>query len=147
MLNQKDISYFNFQFLENKKFWKRLGGKPNFEKKTVLDFGCGHGALSIEIAQSGAKEIKGIDLENGPLDFAKKNLELNYSKFRENCAKVIEEGIRSGDFKPVDSMEHASFIIAVVDGISLQWLFDETGFDYDSTIKNASALILSSLVK
>ncbi len=71
----------------------------------------------------------------------------HYSKFRENCAKVIEEGIASGDFRPVDSMQHASFIIAVVDGISLQWLFDETGFDYDNTIKNASELILSSLVK
>ncbi len=120
MLNQKDISYFNFQFLENKKFWKRLGGKPNFEKKTVLDFGCGHGALSIEIAQSGAKEIKGIDLENGPLDFAKKNLELNYSKFRENISfsnlNILEKDIEKKFDLIVskDTFEHTQNLDTVI---------------------------------
>jgi len=84
MINQKDISYFNFQTIENKKFWKRLGGKPDFKEKSVLDFGCGHGALSIEMADLGAKEVTGIDLEEGPLDFANKNLELNHAKFKKN---------------------------------------------------------------
>ena len=42
-------------------------------------------------------------------------------------------------------MQHASFIIAVVDGISFQWLFDESGFDYSNTIdKHASEQILKS---
>ena len=71
----------------------------------------------------------------------------HYSKFRENCAKVIEEGKQSGDFKDIDSNEYASFIIGLVDGLSLQWLFDETGFDYDSTINNASKLVLDGLLK
>ena len=30
-------------YIDNYKFWKRLGGKPNFKNKTVLDFGCGYG--------------------------------------------------------------------------------------------------------
>ena len=75
MINQKDVSYFNFQSIENTKFWKRLGDKPNFKEKSVLDFGCGHGALSIEAAELGAKEVTGIDLEDELLDFANKNLQ------------------------------------------------------------------------
>jgi 2-polyprenyl-3-methyl-5-hydroxy-6-metoxy-1,4-benzoquinol methylase len=120
MINQKDISYFNSQFLENKKFWKRLGGKPNFEKKTVLDFGCGHGALSVEIAQCGAKEITGIDLEDGPLDFAKKNLELNYSNFKENInfsnVDILEKDLEKKFDLIVskDTFEHTQRLDAVI---------------------------------
>ena len=37
MLNKSDVDYFNSGDLENKKFWKRLGGKPNLENKSVLE--------------------------------------------------------------------------------------------------------------
>ena len=79
MLTKHNIDYFNLGKSENKKFWERLGGKPNFENKTVLDFGCGHGALSVEIAESGAKKVLGVDLEEENIDFAKENLEKNFS--------------------------------------------------------------------
>jgi len=51
MLEKKDIDYFNFGKIENSKFWRRLGGKPNLENKSVLDFGCGHGSLCLDIAK------------------------------------------------------------------------------------------------
>ena len=57
MLNKKDIDYFNFGKIENEKFWRRLGGKPDLKNKSVLDFGCGHGALCVDIAQSAAKTV------------------------------------------------------------------------------------------
>ena len=82
MLNKKDINYFNFGKLENKKFWKRLGGKPNLKGKSVLDFGCGHGALCVDIAQSEAKIVNGIDLEENLLKFANDNLEINYKNLK-----------------------------------------------------------------
>ncbi len=69
----------------------------------------------------------------------------HYSKFRENCARVIDEGVSRGVFRKVDPIEQASFIIAVIDGISLQWLFDENVFDYDRTMKLASRQILDGL--
>ena len=70
MLNQKDLNYFKFGKVENIKFWKRLGGKPNLSGKTILDFGCGHGALCIDIADSGAKSVLGIDLSDNLLNFS-----------------------------------------------------------------------------
>jgi len=78
-MKKHNIDYFNFGRIENKKFWKRLGGKPNFENKTVLDFGCGYGALSVEIAESGAKKVLGIDLEEEYIEFAEENLKKNFS--------------------------------------------------------------------
>ena len=61
MLSNEDLDYFNYGSVENKKFWKRLKGKPDFENKSILDFGCGHGAMCIEIAKSGASSVKGIE--------------------------------------------------------------------------------------
>ena len=83
MLNKSNIDYFNFGDVENKKFWKRLGGKPNLENKSVLDFGCGHGSLCIDIAQSGAKKVKGIDITENLLKFADINLKENYAEFKD----------------------------------------------------------------
>ena len=50
MLDKHHLDYFNLGKKENEKFWRRLDEKPNFKGKTVLDFGCGHGALAIEIS-------------------------------------------------------------------------------------------------
>ena len=72
MLEKNDLDYFNYSRSENIKFWKRLKQKPDFKNKTVLDFGCGHGALSIDIGLLGAKFTLGIDLEEKLLNFAKK---------------------------------------------------------------------------
>jgi AcrR family transcriptional regulator len=69
----------------------------------------------------------------------------HYAKFRETCATVISEGVQSGSFKKVDPHYYASFILAVIDGISLQWLFDETVFDYSEVVKMAKEQILQGL--
>ena len=58
-----DIDYFKYGKIENKKFWKRLGSKPDFKNKKVLDFGCGHGSLTLDIVALGAQKVIGIDLE------------------------------------------------------------------------------------
>ncbi len=78
MLNKKDIDYFNFGKLENEKFWRRLGGKPVLKDKNILDFGCGHGALCVDMAKNGARHITGIDLEDNLISFANENLNNNY---------------------------------------------------------------------
>ncbi|MEZ4740995.1 MAG: TetR/AcrR family transcriptional regulator [Bdellovibrionota bacterium] len=71
----------------------------------------------------------------------------HYAKFRETAATVISEGMKIGSFRKVDPIEYSSYIIAVIDGISLQSLFDETVFDYDKIIKKVKNLLISGLVK
>ena len=69
----------------------------------------------------------------------------HYTKFRETCATVIEDGIQSGEFKALNALEQASIIIATIDGVSLQWLFDESAFDYDQLMKAAVKQVTDSL--
>ncbi len=71
----------------------------------------------------------------------------HYQNFREACSKVILEGIQKGAFREVNPMEYSSLIIALVDGISMQWLFDETAFDYDLVLKEIKTLVLQNLKK
>jgi SAM-dependent methyltransferase len=79
MIEKKDLAYFNYGEIENEKFWRRFRHKPKLKDKSVLDFGCGHGALCIDLANNGAKSVTGIDLEEKLLDFANKNLNKNFS--------------------------------------------------------------------
>lgn len=71
----------------------------------------------------------------------------HYGKFRDTASRVIQEGITAGAFKKVDPLLYASYVIAVIDGLSLQWLFDETVYDYDQVSKTAGQLIMDGLLK
>ena len=62
-------AYFRFQLDDNAKFWSRMGGRPDLAGKAVLDFGCGHGALSLDLARHGAKKVLGIDLSDQRVRF------------------------------------------------------------------------------
>jgi AcrR family transcriptional regulator len=71
----------------------------------------------------------------------------HYTKFRDSASLVIKEGIDKGVFRQVDPKNYSSYVIAVIDGLSLQWLFDEAVFEYDSITKSASKLLLEGLKK
>jgi AcrR family transcriptional regulator len=76
----------------------------------------------------------------------RKAIAKHYAKFRETAAKVIAEGVKSGAFRKVDPIEYSSYLIAVIDGISLQSLFDESVFDYDNISKKSSRLLINGLI-
>ena len=123
MLNKKDVTYFNYSKEQNKKFWRRLNVAPNLKGKSVLDFGCGHGALSIDLALSGAKLIYGIDLEEKPLEFANINLKRNYHSFKEiikfEKIDILETNINQKfDFVvSKDTFEHTTNLPEVLEKI------------------------------
>lgn len=71
----------------------------------------------------------------------------HYAKFRESAAAVIKEGIDSGTFRAIEPREYASYVLAVIDGISLQWLFDNNVFDLDGIVKKATRLLIDGLLK
>lgn len=52
------------------RFWRRLGGRPDFRGATVLDLGCGNGELSRDIVRAGAHSVLGIDIERRLVDRA-----------------------------------------------------------------------------
>ncbi len=70
----------------------------------------------------------------------------HYSKFRDSAIQVIREGVEQGVFRAVDPIQYASYVVAVIDGLSLQWLFDEGSFDYDGITKKSTSLLLEGLL-
>jgi cyclopropane fatty-acyl-phospholipid synthase-like methyltransferase len=77
-LLQRDIDYFKWGEYENPRFWARLGRKPPLKDMRVLDVGCGHGSLCIDIALSGAEKVVGLDIDSHRIEFANENLRRNY---------------------------------------------------------------------
>jgi AcrR family transcriptional regulator len=71
----------------------------------------------------------------------------HYAKFRTATASVVQQGIDAGVFKAVDPSHAASMVISLVDGLSLQWLFDETVFVYDEIVKSCEDLVLRYVQK
>ena len=79
MLRQRDLDYFRVRgSIENPRFWPRFGGMPNFNDAIVVDIGCAHGSLCVNIAQAGAKRVIGIDIFQEVIDFANENIRQNY---------------------------------------------------------------------
>ena len=62
-------AYYDEQTESNAEFWHRFGSRPDVTGKRVLDLGCGHGAMSVELARAGA-EVLGIDLDRDRIAFA-----------------------------------------------------------------------------
>ncbi len=67
-----------------------------------------------------------------------------YNICRQIGAEIVEQGITEGVFRPVNREEAAAIIRAVFDGLSIQWLFDESG-PPEETFERYKAWALSSL--
>lgn len=110
-LDPKDVEYFGRGRWENPRFWSRLGGQPDLRGKKVLDLGCGHGSLCIDMAKAGAERVVGVDLNARLIEFAQRNLELNYpdlaAKVAFYCIDIAD--LPEGDFDLMtskDTFEH-----------------------------------------
>lgn len=60
------------------------GGAPMRQGSGVLEVGCGHGAMSIDLAQRGAT-VLGEDFDEGRIDFARRDLT---DRFQELSSRV-----------------------------------------------------------
>ncbi|MCP4220279.1 MAG: class I SAM-dependent methyltransferase [bacterium] len=101
-LLQSDLNYFAMQRdKKNPVFWSRFPA-IDFSGLKVLEIGCGYGSLCLDVAAAGARRVVGIDLENRWIDFAQKNLQLNYSQFK-NTVQF--------ETTPLDLLQEADFDI------------------------------------
>lgn len=70
LYDRQDRAYFAWQIEDSVDWWNRMGQPIDLEGLSVLDFGCGHGALSVSTAQRGASSVLGIDLDERRIEFA-----------------------------------------------------------------------------
>ena len=71
----------------------------------------------------------------------------HYTKFRETCGAIIQEGVDNGEFVSVPIKETASAILGMLDGLSLQWLFDQNEFKIEGMLEHSKKMVFSFLEK
>lgn len=86
---------------EDPRFWKRLGGAPDLNRKRVLDLGCGLGSLCTHIAELGAAEVLGIDLDEENIEFATGRL-AKEAKYLRDRVRFLCADIRTLSVAPFD---------------------------------------------
>lgn len=88
--DQYASTYFIDQQESNAEYWRRFKQQPNFANKRVLEIGCGHGAMSVRLAQLGA-HVVGVDLDQGRINFARRNLHANFPELKEQILFAAED--------------------------------------------------------
>jgi SAM-dependent methyltransferase len=67
-------------------YWRRLGGRPDFRGKRVLDFGSSIGVGAFDALDHGAREVVGIEIDERLLRFARHRLQQDYPRYRDALA-------------------------------------------------------------
>jgi SAM-dependent methyltransferase len=122
---RQNEQYFSEQVVENYDWWKRVGECFNFCNANVLDLGCGHGALSISIAEAGASEVLGLDLEADLIKFASGVVRQRYpglaGKLHFACKDIrtLPQRHHYDYVVSKDSFEHIDKLQSVVNSIAL----------------------------
>lgn len=122
-LRSQDLDYFENQLVvSTPEFWSRFGRRPAVAGAKVLDLGCGHGAMSIDLARRGAT-VLGIDIEPGLVDFARENLRQRFPDLSARVRFVVGDlaGVEDEDFDLVvskDTFEHIVDLPGVLGEIS-----------------------------
>jgi 2-polyprenyl-3-methyl-5-hydroxy-6-metoxy-1,4-benzoquinol methylase len=122
---RQNEQYFSEQVVENNEWWRRVGERFDFCNANVLDLGCGHGALSIGIAESGASEVLGLDLEAERITFASEVVRQRYpglvGKLHFACEDIrtLPQRHQYDYVVSKDSFEHIDELQSVVDSIAL----------------------------
>lgn len=76
--------YFDKRYGGLKFFFDRFPHPIDFNGKRVLDFGCGHGALTMAAAEAGAADVLGVDVNEELVEFAKRNQQEHFAHTLEN---------------------------------------------------------------
>lgn len=122
--NSEDaVAYFDRQLEEsNPEFWSRCGGRPDLYRRRALEVGCGHGALSVDMAQSGATVV-GVDLNRWRVDFANELVQRRYPEFASRTqftATAVQDLPKDNPFDYVvskDTFEHVDDLDGLLESL------------------------------
>lgn len=120
-----ELRYFERGLGEVGKYWNRFGVDVPLRGATVVDVGCGHGALCVAMAEAGAGRVIGVDLDEERIRFAEARIRERYPhlagrvEFRCQDLRLIpERGIDLVVSK--DAFEHITELAAVLDAIRVR---------------------------
>jgi SAM-dependent methyltransferase len=99
--------YITGEAYANKSKLRALFGDSFFDEihgRTVIDFGCGNGAETVEMAQRGARRVIGIDIRESMLAVARRRAEAN--GVADRCAFMTSPDEPADIIVSLDSFEH-----------------------------------------
>lgn len=70
-----------------------------------------------------------------------------YDRFRGAVIQVLQEGMARGEFKEVDASALAAILLAVYDGLAVQWMIAESMVDWDAVLVTLKETLLAGLMK
>lgn len=121
---------------------KKLEGVAGSEEKLSALLEAG-----FEIGRDGVSYLILVDFW-GEMDHNQAFREANsafYVRYRRQIAEIIEEGIQEGTFRQLDSSMAASMVLALIDGFSLQRMFDPQAFGMEKAWKACEAFVFCHL--
>jgi len=83
-------TYFRWRLAQAERFLRRFGRRLDIRNKTILDFGCGHGAMSFFLAQNGARRVVGVDTDKERIAFAQHKLQSEFSALQDKIRYLVE---------------------------------------------------------
>ena len=75
------------------------------------------------------------------------NLNKLYADYRTVIKAILDEGIRLGKFKKMDTTLTASILIGALDGLMLQWILDKSLFTIDDAATHLFDEFLQGIIK
>ena len=73
------------------------------------------------------------------------NLNQIYSEYREVISAILNDGIKKGVFRKVDTLALSAALIAAFDGLMLQWIMDRDLFDMRQVSQSLFDAILNGI--
>jgi SAM-dependent methyltransferase len=113
-------AYFEWQLAESvPDWWERFQvAIPDFSGARILDLGCGHGSLTVDVARRGAARAVGVDIDRDRIEFARRHVDSALPDLApkiEFLARDIAEVEGAFDFVvSKDTFEHIDDLEAVM---------------------------------
>ena len=88
---RRNRAYFDWQSGSIDEFWRRIGEPPDLRSLNVLDFGCGHGALSVDAVKRGAASVVAIDVDQERVSFGVGHVRENYAALADKITFICDD--------------------------------------------------------
>ena len=119
-MKPEDIAYFEKGGEQNRRFWDVFGESPTLTGASVLDLGCGHGRLCVDMALKGANRVIGLDTNKRLIEFAVENVKKRYPTMTDrieflnlDIRDLPDDGSPFDIIVSKDSLEHVIHLEAV----------------------------------
>jgi len=70
-----------------------------------------------------------------------------YVRMREALETMLEQGIRGGEFRKMDSKRTAFILLGIAEGLELEWLENEEELSMREALVEAMGMVFSNIVK